>query len=160
LESIYYFSALATHLNDPGKIARHQVYITCLKATGIIPVLGRFKYKEIICPYCHKKIARYEEKETDVAIAVKLCDILSEDKCEVSVMMTGDTDLAPVVRHAKVSFPDKTIIFAFPYRRENTELGKLASGSFKMSRRSYERHQLGNPFLLPDGSRVNKPPAW
>src|SRR4030042_2904612 len=45
LEHIYYFSAYAFHLKDPGVIQRHRSYIECLEATGITAELGRFKYK-------------------------------------------------------------------------------------------------------------------
>lgn len=37
LEEIYYFSALAFHRQDkdPGIIARHELLIECLRATGV-----------------------------------------------------------------------------------------------------------------------------
>ena len=54
LEEIYYFTALATHLDPhrPGVTARHRLYMEALVATGVIPVLGRFKYKTVHCCGC------------------------------------------------------------------------------------------------------------
>jgi len=160
LEQIYYFSAYAFHLKDPGVIQRHKKYIECLEATGIIAELGRFKFKEIKCPYCNKLIPRHEEKETDVSIGIKLCELLYNDKCDIIVLVTGDTDLAPAVRHTKKCLPHKAIIFAFPYGRKNSELEQIAPGSFKISKKSYIRHQFADPLLLPDGRKISKPAEW
>ena len=160
LEKIYYFSAFATHLNDPSVINRHRAYIQCLEATGVMPQLGRFKPKEIACPHCNKRIVRHEEKETDVAIAIRLYELLSNDLCDIVVLVTGDTDLVPAVKHIRSLRPNRSIIFAFPYRRKNAELATLAPGSFKISRHSYVRHQFPDPFTLPDGTRIHKPSTW
>ncbi len=42
LEEIYYFSAFAFHRQDkdPGIIARHELFIECLKATGVKVEMG------------------------------------------------------------------------------------------------------------------------
>jgi len=52
LKNIYYFSALAKHLEatHPDVTARHQDFIKCLKDTGVLIELSRFKPKEIKCP--------------------------------------------------------------------------------------------------------------
>ncbi len=160
IENIYYFSALAHYLNDPDVIQRHTDYIECLKSTGVTPVLGRFKYKDSICPYCKRKIIRYEEKETDVAISIKLCDVLFNNESEIIVLITGDTDFAPAVRHAQKHFPEKSIIFIFPFGRKNLELKQLAPASFKISKQSYINNQFPNSVKLLDGRVINKPDAW
>jgi uncharacterized LabA/DUF88 family protein len=160
LERIYYFTAFAFHLNDPGVIQRHQDYIKCLQETGIIPKLGRFKPKDMDCPHCNRRIIRHEEKETDVAIAMKLSEILFKNICDTAVLMTGDTDLTPAIKHTKRLFPDKTIIFAFPYRRANAELAQIAPGSFKIHKGSYVRHQFPGIVVLRNGTYTEKPDSW
>lgn len=159
LEHVFYFSALATHLNNPSIIQRHQNYIECLKATGINCELSRFKPKSIGCPNCRHIIVRHEEKETDVAIATKLFELLHGNMCDTVVLMTGDTDISPAVEICANLFSRKTIIFAFPYKRKNKELAKLTR-SFKISVPSYIKHQLSDPFPLPDGTTISKPPSW
>jgi len=160
LEHIYYFSAFAFHLNDPNLIPRHKNYIKCLEATGVTPKLGRFKPKDIDCPHCNKQFKRHEEKETDVAIGTKLFEVLFNNDCDTVVLMTGDTDLAPAVRTAKRLFPNKPVLFAFPYKRKNSELDKIAPGSFKIHKNSYIRHQFPDPIVLPDGTQIQKPATW
>ena len=160
LERIYYFTAFAFHLNDPGVIQRHQIYIKCLQETGIIPKLGRFKRKKIDCTYCNKTIIRHEEKETDVAIAMKLSEIFFNNRCDTVVLITGDTDLTPAIESAKRLFPTKNTIFAFPYKRTNAELAQIAPGSFKIHKGSYVRHQFPGLVALRNGTYAEKPDSW
>lgn len=102
----------------------------------------------------------YEEKETDVAIAVKLLEIFVKDVCDTAVLVTGDTDLAPAVRTANQLFSGKKIIFAFPYKRKNQELAKLAPDSFEIKKKQYVKHQFDDPFVLSDGTAIHKPAKW
>lgn len=160
LKHIYYFSAYAYHLNDPQVIQRHKTYIRCLESTRITPILGRFKPRSVTCTYCKKEFIRHEEKETDVAIGTKLLELFHNDECDIVAMMTGDTDLAPAIKTAKLLYPGKTIIFIFPFGRRNKELAQIASNSFNMHVQSYKRHQFPDPVVLSDGTQIFKPAGW
>jgi len=162
VEGIYYFSALANHLTpfDPSVVSRHQDFIDCLDDTGVQIELSRFKPRTVWCPHCGKQILRHEEKETDVALATKLMELFLADQCETAVLVTGDTDLAPVVRTVKRLFPAANVLFAFPFGRKNKELQQLAPRSFKFSRLSYVNNQFADPYVTTDGRSIAKPLAW
>jgi uncharacterized LabA/DUF88 family protein len=160
VHNVYYFSAYADHLNDPNIRKRHEAYKQCLESTSIIAIMGRFKPKEIRCSNCACLFTRYEEKETDVAIAIKLYELICADACDTVVLVTGDTDIIPAVKAAKAVAPSKTVIFAFPYRRENRELHQLAPGSFKIGMRNYLRHQFDDNVELNDGTIIHRPEEW
>ena len=162
LAELYYFSALPEYLKaqHPEKIFRHQTYIRCLESTGIKKELGRFKEKEVYCESCRKYIIKHEEKETDVAIAIKLFELFYLNQCDTAVIVSGDTDLAPAVRKCLTLFPDKKIYFAFPYKRFNKELDLLAPGSFAIKQNQYMKFLLPDPVLLPDGTEIHKPATW
>jgi uncharacterized LabA/DUF88 family protein len=162
LREIHYFSALATHLeaSKPDVTKRHRDFIRCLQATGVLSELNRFKRKSMRCPSCGHRYNRYEEKETDVSIALKLLELFVTDSCDTVVLVTGDTDLAPAVRTAKKLFTGKRVVFAFPYKRKNSELAKLAPGSFEIKKEQYTKYQFSNPYTLPDGSQISKPSKW
>lgn len=162
LESIHYFSALPYYLSpkNPRKIERHRDYIDCLQSSGINVELGRFKEKEIICKKCHAPFFKYEEKETDVAIAVKLIEACFSNACDTAVIVSGDTDLSPAARKCKLLFPNKKIIFAFPYARKNKELSILAPGSFTIGQKQYIKYQFPNSVELKNGRKILKPPSW
>jgi uncharacterized LabA/DUF88 family protein len=162
LEKIYYFSALATHMDNrrPGTTTRHRLFLECLQASGIRVELGRFKKKDVHCSRCNTIKPHYEEKETDVAISVRLLEVLHRDAADTAVLVTGDTDLAPAVRTAQKLFPGKEICFAFPYKRRNSELAKLVSKHFYIRKERYLQHRLSDPCALPSGRQVSKPQGW
>lgn len=159
LESIYYFSASPTH-RAQDKIDRHALYMRCLRASGVHVQLGRFKRKTVYCNECNRTFFTHEEKESDVAIAIKLFEICYLDLCDTAILVTGDTDLSPAVVTCKRLFPSKPILFAFPYKRTNVELAKIAPESFSIKLRSCRRCQFSDPLILPDGTSISKPSVW
>lgn len=163
LQDVFYFSALAEHLNaiDPGKVERHEVFIECLSDTGVKIELAKFKRKpDRICTRCGKKHKQHEEKETDVAIATKLLELVYTNACETVLLVTGDTDLAPAVRAARRAPGNKDVRFALPYKRHNRELRQLAPGSVRVGKERYAKHQFSDPFVLSSGREIQKPPSW
>lgn len=162
LDSVHYFSALAHHLlpSDPGMVTRHRQFIRCLEDTGVIPQLAKFKKKVFFCENCKHKNKRHEEKETDVAIAAKLFELLQKNLADTIILVTGDTDLKPAVLTAKDLYPSKTILFGFPFKRKNTELTKIAPGSFQIKKAMYEKCILSNPYILKNGKEISKPVEW
>ncbi len=162
LQNIYYFSALAKHIEpaDPYVTERHKSFIQCIKDTGVIVQLGRFKPKEIKCHHCKKIFIKHEEKETDVAIGLKVFEIFHKDECDTAVLVTGDTDLATVISSGKRIFPPKKILFLFPAFRGNRELAQLAPGSLKIKPKRYAQYQFPDPYVLSDGKAISKPVSW
>lgn len=96
----------------------------------------------------------------DVAIATKVLELLHTDSADRVVLVTGDTDLAPAVRSARRSFPDKEVCFLFPWNRKMRELASLAHHSFSIDRRKYGQHQFPDPFLSAAGVAFRKPVEW
>lgn len=162
LEGVYYFSALASHLmqRNPGVVARHETYIDALEWSGVDVALGRFKPKDVRCDHCKQPMRRHEEKETDVAIAAKLFELLVRDATDTVVLVTGDTDLVPAIRSAKALFRSKQICVLFPYGRSNAELKQIAHSSFKIKPSQYGQYQLPNRITLADGRILHKPATW
>jgi len=159
LREIHHFSATPTH-RSKGKQDRHQLYMECLKSSGIHVYLGRFKKKIVKCSLCNEYEVRHEEKESDVAMAAKLLELCYSGVADSIVLVTGDTDLAPAVRTCQRLFPCISICFAFPYRRASEELERLSPGSFKISHKSYRGNQYTDPLEFPDGTKVTKPAEW
>lgn len=162
IQGVYYFSALAKHIEafKPDVVKRHLLYIQCLEDTGISVQLARFKKKLIQCQHCQQKIKRYEEKETDVALAAKLFEILHLDQCDTVLLATGDTDIIPAVKIAQQLFPKKKIGFLLPYRRHNQELKNLSPLHIEVRKEAYARHQFTDPFKTQKGKELDKPVNW
>ncbi len=86
---------------------RHKTYIWCLEHSGVIVELHRFKKSLTFCQKCNQTFNRREEKETDVAIAARLLEILFLDKFDTVVLVTGDTDVVPAVQNRAKDFSKK-----------------------------------------------------
>ncbi|HVS09647.1 MAG TPA: NYN domain-containing protein, partial [Planctomycetota bacterium] len=100
------------------------------------------------------------EKESDVAIAAKLLEVMARGAADVVVLVTGDTDLVPAVRTAKALFPAHRLFCSFPYRRKQRELEQAADGSFTISKEMYARFRLPSPLEGPGGRELIRPPTW
>lgn len=70
LEDVLYFTTLATW--DMAKAMRHKLYIKALESENISIIYGDFKRKEKRCRLCHRSFWSFEEKQTDVNIALSL----------------------------------------------------------------------------------------
>ena len=171
LKDVYYFSAYATHLkaSDPGIVERHERLIECLKDTGVKVEMAKFKRKRdfrcpkcrrSVCGHCGSRLKHHEEKETDVALATRLLELLFTNTCDAVVVMTGDTDLVPAVATAQKLFPKKDIRFALPYERHNNVLRDLAPNSFTIGKEAYANHQFPDPYPLKSGKTIAKPSSW
>jgi uncharacterized LabA/DUF88 family protein len=162
LEAVYYFTALAYH-REPhraGTVRRHRDYIAALESTGVLTSLAQFKRKDVRCPHCRSRFDRYEEKETDVAVAAKLLELAATDGYDTAVIVSGDTDLIPAIRTALVLQPKKRVCAAFPAGRVNAAIRGVVSMCFKMKQGQYAKYQLPDPVMLPDGRTIAKPAAW
>ena len=162
LGQIFYFSAIPYYLasSKPHRIRRHKAYIRCLEDTEVQVNLGRFKEKDVYCQRCSSMTLTHEEKETDVAIGARLVEVCFQGECEVVVIVSGDTDLLPAVKRCQELFPQKEIVFAFPFDRKSRQLERLSPKSFSISKKQYLRHQFSDPYTLTDGTQVSKPSVW
>lgn len=162
LANIHYFSALAEHLvsRKPDVVERHKEYIRAVEASGVHVHLARFKRKEVRCPICGKAFARYEEKETDVAIGLKLVEVLARKECQTVVLVTGDTDLIPAISTARRLFSHCRVGVAFPFLRHNRSLADHADFSFKIDQRAVMKAQFPPRVVLGDGSEIVRPAGW
>lgn len=159
LGKIYYFTALARHAGR-DVVMRHKLYIQALESVGVETVQGNFKKKFPKCKLCNTKYLSHEEKESDVNIALQMIRCFMDDECDTIVLVSGDTDLVSAVRTAKELFPLKKVGVAFPYKRANTHFKSIADFTFNISVDGYKNHQFANPLVLPDGTRLTKPPLW
>jgi len=80
LEQVLMFTAFATW--DPGKVARHKLFIRANENAGVSVIYGEFKRKDKYCKLCRRESRSFEEKQTDVNIALELFRLAYLDKYE------------------------------------------------------------------------------
>jgi uncharacterized LabA/DUF88 family protein len=151
---VHYFSALAKHIERyrPEVVARHRTYLRALEHTGVQDELADFKGKprNINLADCSIRLRwfrrkwqlrtravtlsfrTYEEKETDVAVACKVLELLHTGACDSVAVISGDTDIAPAIRTARRLYPAAEVVSVLPYLRHNHALARIARRTVKI----------------------------
>ncbi|MCL2689747.1 MAG: NYN domain-containing protein, partial [Chitinispirillia bacterium] len=72
-------------------------------------IYGEFRKVTKCCRDCNSIYNTYEEKETDVNIAIKLYQQAYKNTYDVAIILSGDSDQIPAIRAIKRDFPTKKI---------------------------------------------------
>jgi uncharacterized LabA/DUF88 family protein len=158
LSDVFYFTALATW--DDEKARRHKVYIRALEVFGVKPVYGQFRKVTKLCPACKNQYSTHEEKETDVNIAMTLYEQAYADTYDTAIIISGDSDLIPVIQAIKRGFPHKTIGVLIPPNSRAKLLKQRAHFYRKIGDMQLSTSQLPDSLTLADGSQIYCPCSW
>ena len=162
LVKVRYFTAQV--LNDPDAMSRQEMYLQALQAHNgdrIEIIKGRYKAREVRCWECDATWTRYEEKETDVNIAVSLVADVATGKATSAVIISGDSDLVPAVKMAHELNPDADIVAAFPPERWSHDLKRLLPDSDWIRDWQIRRSLLPDEVKDPNtGYVIKRPEKW
>ena len=158
LVAVHYFTAL---VHGPGQ-ARQQRYLDALAVhcRATYSHIGRFQQKYLGCRKCGHQRIFYEEKESDVSLAVQLVEDAARDAFDQALVVSGDSDMCPAVASARRLDPAKRLVAVFPPRRSSVVLERIVDGVVRIYDRAPERHQLPNPVVAPDGTTFRRPTEW
>jgi uncharacterized LabA/DUF88 family protein len=155
---IYYFTALTTW-NQP-KMVRHQAYIRALESKNIHIVYGEFKRKDKFCPLCKKSFHTFEEKQTDVNVAIYLFRLAIQDIYDTAVIVSGDSDLIPSLSAVRTMFPQKRIGVIIPIGRASESLKQTAHFHMKMRQYHLQTSLFPTVVNLGQNQSVTCPVTW
>lgn len=158
LEKVLLFTALATW--DPAKVARHRLFIRANECVGVEVVYGEFKRKDKHCHICKGKYQTFEEKQTDVNIALTLFRLAVTDQYDKGVIVSGDADLIPAIKAVRATFPHKQIGVILPIARSSEDLLKNTDFKFKMREQHLASSRFPDQIILPDKSNLVCPMTW
>ena len=160
LELVRYFTARVR--DRPRDAERQSVYIDALRSRGGVEIdFGFFLRKnDIECSRCQNSWPDYEEKKTDVNIAVRLLNDALDDRFDVALIVSGDSDLVPAVESVRTRYPDKRLIVAFPPKRRSVDLEIAAHASFGILNSQIRASRLPNPVVTPEGIALRAPTGW
>lgn len=158
LEGVEYFTTLATW--DPAKVLRHKIFIKANEAQGVKVTYGEFKRKQRKCSECGKLVRSFEEKQTDVNIAIRLFELAVQDKYDKAIIISGDTDLIPAVKAVQKTFPAKKIGVVIPIGRASEDLKLQTDFHHKMKLHHMRSSRFEDVITLNDGSALECPTRW
>ena len=158
ISEIFYFTAYTTW--DQAKVARHKLYVQALRSKGIKVVLGEFKRKDKKCRKCKQIYQTFEEKKSDVNIAIKLFEGAIKDLYDIAVIISGDSDLTPAIDAVKTTFPDKQVYLVVPVGRRAESLKTTVDFAMKMKEKHLRSSQFPDTVDLGGGKTISKPASW
>nr|AGC09664.1 hypothetical protein [uncultured bacterium] len=127
LAEVTYFTAML--MWNAEKCRRHQAYMDALSAYGVTVVESKFIKSNRFCRQYKRYCNFHEEKQTDVALAVKVLRDAHRGLVERAILVTADSDQIPLIREIRESFPTLSVEIAAPpgRMREARELCSVAS---------------------------------
>lgn len=160
LELVRYFTARVRA--DAEGEQRQSDYLDALQSRSPLVTVkdGRFQEKDRRCRGCGSTWTVFEEKETDVNIAVALLSDAVRDKFDTALLISADSDLCPAVKETKSLFPTKRIIAAFPPRRHSAELKRVVDGYTNIGDAKIRQAQLPDEVVTEAGVVLRRPKHW
>lgn len=157
LNALKYFTSMV--VSKPDKMKRQQSYIDAIRTTDAEIHFGHYQSDIIECRQCHSKWKSFNEKKTDVNIATQMLKDAFEDKYDMAVLISGDTDLVPPIEAIKEVFPQKRILVAFPPKRVNEQLKIVSDAYIHIGKKLLSRSQFPDN-IVKEGVVLSKPMEW
>jgi len=154
----FYFTAYATW--NMQKLSRHKIYVEALRLAGVEAVFGAFRRKDRRCRVCNKRYLTFEEKRTDVNIAIKLFQTAIDGLWDTALIISGDSDLIPAIQAIKSTFPDKKIGVIIPIGRRAEELKLVTDFHAKIKEKHLKTCQFDDEIRLDGGRVLKRPSSW
>jgi len=173
LKQVLYFSAYAFW--DPEKVRRHKTYIAALSASGCDIILGKFKtvsktfvkskmqivsasLPEAALPE-RMSFKTFEEKETDVNIAVKMIELASSNQYGHFYIVSGDSDFLPAIKYIKRTYRSIKFTNILPINGKGISLGQVCDEQVEMNEEDLKTSLLADQ--VPHGVDViSRPIIW
>ena len=158
LVHIKYFTSRVN--NNPDKQKRQTTYIEAIETTGIKVFYGHYQSNSLDCKRCGANWFTYNEKMTDVNIATQMIIDAFEDRYDMAMVISGDSDLVPPIKAVHEHFTQKRIFVAFPPKRFNSSVAAVAKGSLMIGRKKIVDSQFPVEVKKKDGFVLRKPKEW
>lgn len=168
VDLVRYFTAdLTPTPEDPGLARRQQTYLVALEARGRVEVhKGQFRRRKKSGPMVGDDgpdgevvpIRTCEEKGTDVNLGAHLVADGFQQRYEVAVVLSNDSDLNEPVRIVREEI-GLTVGVLLSIRRVSR--AQIPADFVKnIPTKALAASQLPNPVLDRDGRPIRKPKAW
>lgn len=158
LVAVKYFTAIQ---KSKGKQDRQDLFLSANKLNSMFYLfLGKFLPKNI--NHNGIIIKTYEEKETDVQIAVQMIRDVVLGNSDISILISADSDLIPPIDFIKEIAPNHKIFIYFPPNRFSYDLKQKATNYIQLENHELKlkESQFPNEVKLPSGYILKRPLKW
>ncbi|GHT10399.1 hypothetical protein FACS189432_09660 [Bacteroidia bacterium] len=165
LEKVIYFTASPLNQDKSNRQGAFLNANKLLNENKFEVVRGKYLKKIIECPNCKYAISRPEEKKTDVNVAIRMIGDCVENKTDVIVLVSGDSDMLPPVEFIQQKYPQKKVRVYFPPTVFSVDLKnniKYHNGKVVFLENNFNKFENS---IMPDvvtknGKTYSIPPKW
>ena len=170
---IKFFTAIA---RGPDASARHKTYIRALETRDkIIVVYGKHMWENFECQVAQcahggdRRFELSEEKQTDVNLSVSMVADAYEKKCDIQLLVSGDSDYVGAVKHIRSLDSAPHVLALVPSlggeidtrgTRASNELRESCHGDNDLPFYWLVNHQFNESVSRADGSEIRIPRTW
>lgn len=124
--------------------------------------LGRYKKKKIKCQNCGFKIKTYEEKESDVRVATGMLTDVFTKRCDITIIVSADSDMIPSVEIIKEAIPDHPVYLFVPPNQKSYALASKCDNTIWLEhyRARFVKSMLPENVTLKNGHVLSRPENW
>jgi uncharacterized LabA/DUF88 family protein len=158
LVAVKYFTSRVS--NNPDKQKRQSTYLDALYNKSVKIIYGNYQDGQEECRRCKHIWRTAKEKMTDVNIATAIIIDAFQDKYDMAMLISGDSDLVPPIKAVHEHFKNKRVFIAFPPKRNNSSMALVAKGSLTIGRKKLVDSQLENEIMNKNGFKLKKPIEW
>lgn len=162
LAAVHYFTArIRANGHNVDDMRRQSLYVEALQTLPDTTLhFGHYLDKPRQCRQCGAQWMDYEEKMTDVNIAVQMLADAFDDRIDTALIISADSDLTTPVSKVRQRFPAKRVVIAEPPGRHSTALCNNASGYFTIGEAKLRASQLPDQVQRADGFVLRRPAHW
>src|SRR5258708_33903232 len=154
-----YFTARVS--GEAGRVKRQNTYIEAIQTLPDVGIFfGHYLATPRKCRNCGFSYDVFQEKMTDVNIAVELLKDAFQDAFDVALLMSADSDLIAPVEAVKKLYPQKRVIVVCPPDRFSVNLTKAAHGYLTLGHGLIEKSQFPDEVTTKSGFILRRPPSW
>jgi Uncharacterized conserved protein len=134
LIAVKYFSAKPDNIEQSRR--QNAFFQANLENPKFHLILGKYLKKEITCFKCGNVIHTYEEKETDVRIATQILADVYQKNCDITIVVSADSDMIPAIELARQQH--QTVYIYFPPNQYSNHLALMSAGGKPIQLQRYE----------------------
>ncbi|MHB1293919.1 MAG: NYN domain-containing protein [Anaerolineae bacterium] len=154
-----YFTSVVSHPADKNK--RQSVFLDALATLPDLFIYhGHYLSDTVTCRNCGHTYVTHHEKMTDVNIAVEvLCDAF-QDRYDVALVISADSDLVGPIKALRCLYPEKRAVVAFPPARYSNALKTEAHACLHITANMLSRSRFPEILTTPAGAELRCPAEW
>jgi len=154
-----YFTSTIRHPDDRRR--RQAIFLEALQTLNDFEIYyGHFLADTVNCRNCGYTYETFHEKMTDVNISVELMSDAYQDRFDVALLVSADSDLVGPVKTVRRLFSQKRVVVAFPPDRSSKALKQAANAQIYVGRDTLADSLFPDQVVKPDGYILRRPAEW